>query len=321
VVEEESGAPVAGAGVEYQLCRDKETPYYDKEFAYAIYWAAEYRKVLTGDDGKFEMAVVPGPGHLMVKAPTPDFVSRYVTNGELQHGKPGGWSYVLEGLAKIDPEPGTETIDLTIPLRRGLTVGGRVVGPEGAPVDRAVLLTPAYARLGLYQDVWARPVRDGRFKLRGCDPTKPRRVYLLDAEHQWGATVDLDAAKAQREPPTVHLLPCGSATVRFVDEKGHPLTDAKVPLGVDLIFVKVPPGLDPGDHLSWRMGSADRHRYGSPRSDADGRVTFPTLIPGAPYMLNLLPVTPEEIEEKEFYFSVRPGQTFDLGDIAVETPE
>ena len=87
------------------------------------------------------MAVVPGPGHLMVKAPTPDFVSRYVSHGRLQFNKPGGFWYILEGLARIDPKPGTKAADVTIPLHRGLTVRGRVVGPDGEVVDKGFLLT------------------------------------------------------------------------------------------------------------------------------------------------------------------------------------
>ncbi len=40
VVEEDSGAGVAGAGVEYQLCRDI-SPYFKRSFASQIYWAGE----------------------------------------------------------------------------------------------------------------------------------------------------------------------------------------------------------------------------------------------------------------------------------------
>jgi hypothetical protein len=329
VVEEESGAPVPGAGVEYTL-RMRETPYYSEGFACRIYWAAEGRKVLTGDDGTFQVAVVPGLGYLMVKAPTPEFVSRYVTFGELQYDTPGGFWYILEGLAKIDPEPGTEAIDLTIPLRRGLTVRGRVVGPEGEPVDKAALLTPAYPRLNIRHSVpttgWVRPVTDGQFELQGCDPAKPRRVYFLDVEHQWGATVDLNPAEAQREPLTVRLLPCGSATARFVDQEGQPWADARAPVSVYVIFVKVElkPPFIASDHLDWWMVPLDRQRYGSLRTDGEGRITFPTLIPGAPYMLKLHdepPVGPQQVKEKELDFTVQPGQTLDLGEITLKRPK
>ena len=51
VVEAGSGAPIAGAGVEYQLCRES-SPYFGHLFACQIYWGAEYRKIVTGSDGR-----------------------------------------------------------------------------------------------------------------------------------------------------------------------------------------------------------------------------------------------------------------------------
>jgi hypothetical protein len=314
--------------VEYQL-RWQKTPYYDEGFALRIYWAAECRKVVTGYDGTFQMAVVPGVGHLMVKAPTPEFVSRYFTWGELQFDEPGGFWYVLEGLARIDPKPGTGATELTIPLQRGLTVRGRVVGPQGEPVNKAALLTPAHPRLRFRHSVpttaWARPVTEGCFELRGCDPAKPRRVYFLDVERQWGATVDLDAAQAQREVLTIRLLPCGQATARFVDQEGHPWANAKVPVSVYLVFMEgqLNPRYEENEHLTWWVNPLDRQRYGSLRTDAEGRMTFPILIPEAPYMLELHdePWGADKQQEKEFHFTVQSGEVLDLGEIALKRPE
>ncbi len=216
VVEEGTGKPVAGAGVEYQLCRDREDSYHSKAFAYSIYWAAEYRKILTDNDGAFQVAVVPGQGYLMVKAPGPEFVSRYVTWGDLQYDRPAAFWYVLEGLTQIDPKPGTKLADLTIPVRRGVTIKGHVLDPHGDLVNKAMLLTPAYPRIRFRHFVpttaWPRPIVNGRFELRGCDPNTPRRVYFLDVEHQYGAAVELDVTNVQEERATIHLQSCGSAS-------------------------------------------------------------------------------------------------------------
>lgn len=343
VVEEESGVGVPGAGVEYQLRRQK-TPHYDEDFAHIIYWAAEYRRILTRDDGTFEVAAVPGLGSLMVKAPTPDFISRYVTYGDLQSDNPGGRWYVMEGRKKIDPKPGTNVVELTIPLRRGITVRCHVVGPQGQLVDKAVALNPTDPYIGFFADsAYDRSVANGSLELQGCDPARTRRIYLLDAEHQWGATVDVNAARAQDEPLTIRLLPCGSATVRFVDQDDHPWANwHRQPLvSVRLVFLKGP--VDPiygtpRDSIEWSMSGLDRDRYASLQADAQGRVTFPTLIPGAPYTLRLFdrvdrlnrrPKNPEEVKEyldeyvkeTEFEFSVQPGQTLDLGEITLIRPK
>jgi hypothetical protein len=328
IVEEGSGQPVAGAGVEYQVRRTQPNWYYDKEFALRIYWAAEYRKILTRDDGTFQMAVVPGLGHLMVKAPGPEFISRYVTWDDLQYDRPGSRWYVLEGLAKIDPKPTTEVVELTLPLRRGLTIRGRVRNPQGEPVSKAVLLTPAYPRLtfspSVPTDAWPRPVVDGHFELPGCDPNKPRHVYFLDAEHQWGAAVDLDPVQTQRESPTIHLRPCGAASARFVDQHDKPWANTRVPVSVYLIFQKGQAQATEfyAKHLDWWVTPTDRRRYDSLRTDSEGRVTFPTLIPEAPYMLRLRDegMTADNQKEKEREFTVLAGQTRDLGQIALKRP-
>ncbi|MBL7187196.1 MAG: carboxypeptidase regulatory-like domain-containing protein [Phycisphaerae bacterium] len=319
VVEKDTGVGVPGAGVEYQLRRrNQETLYPDKEFPYLIYWAAEYRKILTDDDGAFEMAVVPGLGHLMVKAPTPEFISRFVTLGDLQRDKASSFWYVLEGLTRIDPKPGTEVIDMVIPLRRGLTIRGRVEGPGGELVENAMVLTANYPRIVFRHSApttaWPRPVIDGRFELRGCDPVEPRRVYFLDIKHQWGAMIDINAEKAKSDPLTVRLQHCGSANVRFMDQQGQPWANTKVPAQVYLIFIKgqVNPVSGSVRHLASWVTALDRRRYGALRTDTNGRVTFPSLIPGAPYMLRL--------NDEPIMFTVQLGLTLDLGEIILKRP-
>ena len=71
------------------------------------------------------------------------------------------------------------------------------------------------------------------------------------------------------------------------------------------------------------MEPLDRRRYGTLRTGDTGRVTFPTLIPGAEHMLQLLDEDygPEQVKEKEICFTVQPGQTLDLGEITVKRPK
>ena len=56
-------------------------------------------------------------------------------------------------------------------------------------------------------------------------------------------------------------------------------------------------------------------------SDAQGRVVFPALIPGATYRIvdNSMPrnETGPPIRKQ---FTVKPGETLDLGDIRIEKP-
>jgi hypothetical protein len=54
-------------------------------------------------------------------------------------------------------------------------------------------------------------------------------------------------------------------------------------------------------------------RYGSLRTDADGRVTFPTLIPGATIAL----LTGDGVGTVK-KFTVKPGENLELPDVTVK---
>jgi hypothetical protein len=56
-----------------------------------------------------------------------------------------------------------------------------------------------------------------------------------------------------------------------------------------------------------------------PVSDSQGRVVFPALIPGATYQIQDRSDEVGRQERKEF--TVKPGETVDLGDIRIEKPE
>jgi protocatechuate 3,4-dioxygenase beta subunit len=222
VIEATSGVPVAGAGVEYMPKMSGE----QDSRANGAFWAAEGRPVVTMEDGTFAFGVLPLPGHLLVKAPTPEFIGQVTSINKLQGREPNGrgnW-YSVEGIAAINPERGSKEIQLTIPLRRGVTVRGTVVDPQGREANRALLITELNTRVHMLfnqSSFWMRQVRSGSFELAGCDPNKLRRVFFLDREKQWGATIVLDPKHTQPQP-TVRLQPCGSATIRLLNAEGHP---------------------------------------------------------------------------------------------------
>ena len=47
-------------------------------------------------------------------------------------------------------------------------------------------------------------------------------MYFLDADHEWGATVELSGKQAGEEL-TIRLQPCGQAKARFVGPDGKPV--------------------------------------------------------------------------------------------------
>jgi hypothetical protein len=107
-----------------------------------------------------------------------------------------------------------------------------------------------------------------------------------------------------------------------VDRQGKPLTNHR-----PLLSLLVPPGPHPvpddlNDLLGHNLRSADtvwaaylnpaRHGDG-PRSDAEGRVTLPCLIPGASYRVLLG-------AGKARDFTVEAGRTAELGDLTIDAP-
>ena len=128
--------------------------------------------------------------------------------------------------------------------------------------------------------------RGGRFELRGLAPGKEYPVHFLDAEHRLGATAHL---KTDRRKSTVVLHPCGQAVARFVDKNGQPVTDHH-----PMIEIVVTPGFLEDYSIARKMGAlsadvefisnvdrTDYSIYAPLKSDKQGRVHLPALIPGA----------------------------------------
>ncbi len=170
-------------------------------------------------------------------------------------------------------------------------MSGRVVGPDGKPVVEALL----FCRLNgwpwfidYYPHLSRRHVRDGRFDVRGLDPDGSYPVVFLDAQNKRGAVAHISGKQAGGEPVVVRLAPCGSATLRLIDTASKPF--AGVSPHIELIIT---PGASSmvfsgkGPVLADReaLVNLDRLNYGELRTDADGRVTLPALIPGATYRL------------------------------------
>jgi RNA polymerase sigma factor (sigma-70 family) len=274
VVEELSGKPVAGAVVEYR-------PYATNPFAH--YTVASWRVIGTEfitakADGTFAATVLPGEGHLLARGATRDFVPRKLDTAVLHSGGKGGRPMYVPAFARVDLKPAAEVPEVKLRVRRGVTLRGRVLDPDGKPVKEASLVCPFHLRLGwaeaLAHDYSPEPVRvkDGKFELPGCEPGAEFPVYVLEAAGRLGALVRL-TAKAEGEEVTVRLSPCGSVRARFVDGKGNPRRGYG--LSVELQLDGRPPV-----QLSQRelLGAARRLT-----SDERGWVTVPGLIPGATY--------------------------------------
>jgi hypothetical protein len=311
VTEAPSGKAVAGAAVQF-IPRQANNPFYRRDVI--TDWQGN---VETGTDGTFRMAVLPGPGHLMVLGPTGEYVHLEVGSSQFYNGKPGGMRYYPDGLVKLDLKADEKEHEVAVTLRRGVTVRGRLVGPDGESVGNALMI----CRLHVTQlsPFWRFPVevRDGRFELPGLDPEKSYPVHFLEPKQQWAATVTLSGKQAG-EPVTVRLGPCGQATARIVGTDGKPLTNHR-----PMLEIVVTAGALRYDREAIQKGelvadadflaNIDRHNHWKgPVTDAKGRVTFPALIPGVTYRLLTARGNKNALGRE---FTVTAGKTLDLGDV------
>ena len=72
------------------------------------------------------------------------------------------------------------------------------------------------------------------------------------------------------------------------------------------------------------MANVDRkHYWDGPLTDAEGRVTLPDLIPGALYRIIDFSTVNDQDKGIQIRrdFTVKPGETLDLGDILIEKPQ
>jgi RNA polymerase sigma factor (sigma-70 family) len=274
----------------------------------------------TGDDGAFAVVVPPGRrSHVLVKGPNNDYVAVEITEGELQGGKRFGYRVYPHAVVPIEAKAGTEALEVTAKLRRGVTLRGKLLGPGDKPAADALLVCWNQLEGGRVLSFAGVPVRDGTFELRGCDPEVTYPVYFLDAQNKLGATAHLSAKEAAGQEVTVRLEPCGSAVVRFLDKEGKPRKGYR-PDEYKGRLVLRPGNNRPGDKGvnadSASLGNVDTVNYSwglNRTADAEGRLTYPVLIPGATYRFDI----PEFKTIKEL--TVKPGETLKT-DIVIDRP-
>jgi RNA polymerase sigma factor (sigma-70 family) len=319
VTEEGTGWPVADALVDFNL--------------YARSARAEGNgRARTKADGSFQFPVGPHPGHLSIQAPGEDYQLQVTSNAQLSGGQGTSMRLYAHAFLPYDPGPGTGPPEIRVALRRGATVKFRLIGPDGQPprdvwvYSRAVLGPAAVSSLRMW---WVAPhevARHGHFEVHGLDPDTEVPVHFLQPDQKLGATARISGMMATQGPVTVRLQPCGVAMARLVGADGKPVTGE--PRGVRVMMV-VTPGPPPrsapvragalaaDEDL---LGRVDPVNHGNPLiADAQGRIALPALIPGATYSVRTggLRGGPPAFRKD---FTVKPGETVDLGDILIERP-
>jgi len=317
IVESPSGKPVQGADIQYEPRSGNPNI---KEDTVTGWQAA----VVSHADGSFQIAVPPGKGSLVIQG-QPGFVFQVFGSEQVSSGRAGGKRFYLHAVIPLDLDPRV-TPEVRATLKRGVTVPGRLVGPDNKPVGEALLSSCLF--IAPFDREWSARsplvVRNGQFELHGLDPEKPVPLYVLDPKDQWGAKLEV-SGRNEGDPLVVKLLPCGAAEVRFVDLEGKPVAGYQPSL--QIVFTPGPTPQFVGREASkpgefWAdyeiNANFDRlHYWDGIRTDQDGRCVLPALIPAASYQLWFeSPSGKNAILD----FTAESGKTIKLPDVVVKRP-
>jgi RNA polymerase sigma factor (sigma-70 family) len=250
-----------------------------------------------GPDGSYSLAVLPGPGIVLVAAsPRDSYASARLDEKELAALCKGAspWAHIADrparsparavdrynALALINPDGRAAPPDLDLTLRPARPLRGTVVGPDGEPLAGVKVS-------GLTSMPDAEVLDSASFTVEGLNPQVPRPLAFYHAEKRLGKV--LSVRGEQPEALTVRLEPCGEVVGRVADSACKPVA------GLTVSFGRQDNGLS-----AW----AD--------TDAQGRFRA-TLVPGLKYRVGVSSRRglTKDIDDLE----VGVGQIRDLGDL------
>jgi beta-lactamase regulating signal transducer with metallopeptidase domain len=320
VTEAGSDRPVAGGSV-YFIPRQVDNPNLPKGATFGSAFP-----VPTDAAGTFQIAVTPGPGHLLIKGATPDYRLVEIGQNVMNQNKPGGSRVYAHAVVPVNFKPKSGPHDLAARLRRGVRVEGKLLGPDGQPAAGVRMFTrlSTSVLMRIEDEPRGVDVPAGDFVCNGCDPDRSAPVIFLDEKNQAGAVVEL-SGKQVGKPLTVRLEKSGSAVVRFLKADGKPLAGYRP--RVEMVLTPGPQRFSP---QAWQGGllAADAvplenayrqtYRFGQgDRTDAQGRRTLTTLVPGVTYRIWWEGGKGIEVRD----FTVKAGEKLHLQDITIKRPQ
>jgi hypothetical protein len=283
----------------------------------------------TGPDGSYALSVLPGPGLISVTAPQPDAYMRALVTPEeckaffktpIVHHRirnslgedtltiaGGGDSFrslsphYYHAVVLLEPDGKDQSVIKDVALERSLERKGRVVGPDGQPLQGVTALGLIPDSLGFFSP--GGPLsRNGEtlpgaeFTVRGIHPRAKRPLLLYHKDRNLGCVVN-DVRGDASEPLTVMLQPCGSTSGRVMNQDGEPVVGLR-------LFVA-------SRTFRWH-GDMGR----SVTTDKEGRFRAEGLVPGEEYWVS----EPAAFPRVSAGVIVEPGKHKEMGDIKMTKP-
>jgi RNA polymerase sigma factor (sigma-70 family) len=312
VTDSSSGKPIEGCQILYAPVHS--TPY-DPSFSILT---GEWSTVVSRSDGTYSIPVPEGLGHLVATKASPEYILSEFGSQTLA-GSAGGLRKYAQALVQIEARKGNDPMDVTIPLRRGVTVKGQVIGPDEKPVAEGTIITRFNVCAQAHR--WGGfpiPIRDGRFVLPGLEPDRVYSLVVHDAKDGCGATIEVSPKATGSDPFVLRLAPCGQVKIRLIDAAGKPVAGYRAALQLLLTPGRFQCDFDGnvrGEDLAADAGPGLGYSsyMGGPPTDDSGSATFGGLIPGATYRLLTTENNNISIDSKVLKdFQVASAQTLEL---------
>jgi beta-lactamase regulating signal transducer with metallopeptidase domain len=290
-----------------------------------------YLSAMIDGDGKFQLAVPPGPGVLLVQAaPGMPMLAEFVTHKEsdgfhrllpyvplkargADDGAPAGDAHSFPGFTRpiplencdaykvINPAAEAKSLELTFNIPRGPTRNIRFGDPNGNVVAGVTVR-------GLVTSPMSVILEGSEAEVLALEPDKPRDIVAISNDGKYVARTSISAT----DPPTktIPMEPAASIVGRIVDRAGNPFKAILSPKQQPLRF-------DAAGNIEEQptIGTIP-----SGIADADGRFKLSPLFPGQHYSAEIRGgVWNNELLGKAFDDVVlNAGEVRDLGDIQIE---
>lgn len=168
----------------------------------------------TSADGSFRIRCLPGDHGLRYFHLPKDYL---------------WYEHKTAGPFTVSPGETIEGIEIEVP--RGLTIAGKVVDAQGAPLPKAKVTCRAKsARLrgGLRPEIIEYTDVNGTFRFRGLPPKTPVILAVRDRERRLAGALELASAEEAPATVTVKAAPLATVTGRVVHGDGGPFPGAGV---------------------------------------------------------------------------------------------
>lgn len=276
--------------------------------------ATFFRLIGKGCDwlpGTFREMVPPGPGVFLVtfRGDDSDNPYREARADPAELARTGLDRFLLNSVNAyrlIDMPQDSKGLTLDIEVDPGKSLSGTVQGPDGKP------LTGTMAKGLSASRPMPKALPTATFTALALDPSEPRQLLFVHRQQKLAGK--LDVRGDEKGDVTVKLEPWGVLTGRVLDEDGRPLAGVRVHLGFPH-----PMFFEPATWWAPPQGE-------DVRTDRDGRFRAEGLTPGMTIRMSLasdrqlflaITDTPDGMRS----FSVRTGETKDLGELRVKSME